>query len=103
ASKVSVELVKTKTKLGRVQHKIQLQGLNKSHGKSKAMNVLSEGEQRVVSLAAFLADVTSKPNSAPFIFDDPISSLDQTYEEHTAKRLIDLSRERQVIVFTHRL
>ena len=67
------------------------------------MSVLSEGEQRIVSLAAFLADVGSKPNSAPFIFDDPISSLDQTYEEHTAKRLVSLSENRQVIVFTHRL
>lgn len=103
AFKVSVELVKTKTKLGRVQHKIQLHGLHPQHGRSKAMSVLSEGEQRIVSLAAFLADVTSKPNSAPFIFDDPISSLDQTYEEHTAKRLVALSERRQVIVFTHRL
>lgn len=103
ASKVNVELIKTKTKFGRVQHKIQLRGLNPQHNRRKAMNVLSEGEQRIVSLAAFLADVTSKPNSAPFIFDDPISSLDQTYEEHTAKRLVDLSTERQVIIFTHRL
>lgn len=103
ASKVNIELVKTRTELGRVKHKIQLSGLNDQHNRSKAMNVLSEGEQRIVSLAAFLADVASKPNSAPFIFDDPISSLDQTYEEHTAKRLADLSEERQVIVFTHRL
>lgn len=103
AAKVSVELIKTKTKFGRVQHKIQLHGLNVQHSRSKAMNVLSEGEQRIVSLAAFLADVTSKSNSAPFIFDDPISSLDQTYEEHTAKRLVDLSKDRQVIIFTHRL
>ena len=103
ASKTSVELVKTKTKHGRVQHKIQLHGFNPQHGRSKLANVLSEGEQRIVSLAAFLADVTSKPNAAPFIFDDPISSLDQTYEEQTAKRLIALSNERQVIVFTHRL
>lgn len=103
ASRVSVELVKTKIDLGSVQHRIQLHGLNPVHGQSKAAKVLSEGEQRIVSLAAFLADVTSKPNSAPFIFDDPISSLDQTYEEHTAKRLASLSAERQVIVFTHRL
>lgn len=103
AGKVKVELVKTKTRHGRVQHKIQLHGLHAQHSRSKAVQVLSEGEQRIVSLAAFLADVTSKPNSAPFIFDDPISSLDQTYEEHTAKRLVDLSNERQVIVFTHRL
>jgi energy-coupling factor transporter ATP-binding protein EcfA2 len=103
ASKVTVELVKTRPKLGRVYHKVQLQGLNHQHSRSKAMSVLSEGEQRIVSLAAFLADVGSKPNSAPFIFDDPISSLDQTYEEHTAKRLVSLSENRQVIVFTHRL
>tara|TARA_Y100001937_G_C7133838_1_gene338907 strand:- start:1397 stop:3958 length:2562 start_codon:yes stop_codon:yes gene_type:complete len=103
AAKVNVELVKTKTKLGRVQHRIQLHGVHPQHDRSKAGQVLSEGEQRIVSLAAFLADVTSKPYSAPFIFDDPISSLDQTYEEHTAKRLIALSADRQVIVFTHRL
>lgn len=103
ASKVNIELVKARTEHGRVKHKIQLSGLDTQHNRSKAMNVLSEGEQRIVSLAAFLADVTSKPNSAPFIFDDPISSLDQIYEEHTAKRLVDLSEERQVIVFTHRL
>jgi len=103
ASKISVGLVKTKTKLGRAQHKVQLNGVNPHHSKNKATNVLSEGEQRIVSLAAFLADVTSKPNSAPFIFDDPISSLDQSYEENTAKRLIALSADRQVIVFTHRL
>lgn len=103
ASKINVELIKTKTKLGRVHHKIQLHGLNPQHNRSKAMSVLSEGEQRIVSLAAFLADVTSKPGSAPFIFDDPISSLDQKYEEYTAKRLVGLSSDRQVIVFTHRL
>lgn len=102
-NKLSIELVKTRTEHGRVKHKIQLHGLNAQHSRSKAMSVLSEGEQRIVSMAAFLADVTSKPNSAPFIFDDPISSLDQTYEENTAKRLVELSADRQVIVFTHRL
>ncbi len=103
ASKINIELVKARTEHGRVKHKIQLSGLDTQHNRSKAMNVLSEGEQRIVSLAAFLADITSKPNSAPLIFDDPISSLDQIYEEHAAKRLVDLSEERQVIVFTHRL
>lgn len=103
ASKISVELVKTKPKLGRMPHRIQLYKVDPQYSESKAMNVLSEGEQRIVSLAAFLADVTGKPDSTPFIFDDPISSLDQTYEEHAAKRLVDLSSDRQVIVFTHRL
>lgn len=65
--------------------------------------VLSEGEQRAVALASFLADVTGAARAAPVIFDDPISSLDQDFEETVATRLVELSRTRQVIVFTHRL
>ena len=65
--------------------------------------MLSEGELRVVSLAAFLADVAIDSRSTPLIFDDPISSLDHIFEEATAVRLALLSRSRQVIVFTHRL
>lgn len=103
AGSISVELVKGRASKGKVMHKLQLKGINQQHSKSKSVDVLSEGEQRIVSLAAFLADVTGKPYSAPFIFDDPISSLDQKYEEKTAKRLLDLARERQVIVFTHRI
>lgn len=41
--------------------------------------------------------------NTPFIFDDPISSLDQDYEEATVDRLVALSQSRQVIVFTHRI
>ncbi|MDE0092033.1 MAG: hypothetical protein OXN83_01960, partial [Oligoflexia bacterium] len=33
----------------------------------------------------------------------PISSLDQTFEEAVATRLVKLSNQRQVIIFTHRL
>ncbi|WP_449428366.1 AAA family ATPase [Rhodanobacter umsongensis] len=65
--------------------------------------VLSEGESRIVALAAFMADVTAGPVNVPFIFDDPISSLDQRFEEATARRLIREAKVRQVIVFTHRL
>ena len=68
-----------------------------------AGKVLSEGETRIVSLAAFLADITGSEHSAPFIFDDPISSLDQDYEEKVVGRLVDLAKTRQVIIFTHRL
>jgi energy-coupling factor transporter ATP-binding protein EcfA2 len=77
ASQVKVELVKSKVSKGRVLHKLQLRGATQS----SLADVLSEGENRIVSIAAFLADVTGKSNQAPFIFDDPISSLDQTYEE----------------------
>lgn len=65
--------------------------------------VLSEGESRIVALAAFMADVTGGPVNVPFVFDDPISSLDQRFEEATARRLIREAKARQVIVFTHRL
>lgn len=65
--------------------------------------VLSEGESRIVALAAFLADITGSGQPTPFVFDDPISSLDQEFEERVADRLVELSRTRQVIVFTHRL
>jgi ABC-type bacteriocin/lantibiotic exporter with double-glycine peptidase domain len=54
-------------------------------------------------LAAFLADITGSGQPTPFVFDDPISSLDQEFEERVADRLVELLRTRQVIVFTHRL
>lgn len=100
ATRIRVELVKTKAEKGKVLHRLQLKG---AKGRQPLDNVLSEGERRVVALAAFLADLTEKPNNAPFIFDDPISSLDQTWEENTIDRLVQLSETRQVIVFTHRL
>jgi ABC-type sugar transport system ATPase subunit len=40
---------------------------------------------------------------SPFIFDDPISSLDQDYEERVVARLVELAKDRQLIIFTHRL
>lgn len=77
--------------------------LRDAHGKVASRAILSEGEQRIVALASFLADVTASNRSVPLIFDDPISSLDQVYEEAVAKRLVSLALTRQVIVFTHRL
>lgn len=69
----------------------------------KADSILSEGERRIIALAAFLADISGSGQPTPFVFDDPISSLDQDFEEHVVERLIALARERQVIIFTHRL
>jgi energy-coupling factor transporter ATP-binding protein EcfA2 len=77
--------------------------LRDAHGNVASRTVLSEGEQRVVALASFLADATANDRSTPLIFDDPISSLDQIFEEAAARRLVALARTRQVIVFTHRL
>lgn len=101
AKHVRVSIVKTGAKKGHIYHQIKFtdsvqDGVNIS-------NVLSEGESRIVSLAAFLADVESRASNTPFVFDDPISSLDQRFEEATVSRLIRLCENRQVIVFTHRL
>ncbi|MCY4418266.1 MAG: AAA family ATPase, partial [Cytophagales bacterium] len=67
-------------------------------------SILSEGEQRIIALALFLAEMhMGGSKKTPFIFDDPVSSLDAAYQERIAKRLVDLAnRDRQVIVFTHR-
>lgn len=70
---------------------------------SVASKILSEGETRIVTLAAFLADMGGSSDPSPFIFDDPISSLDQAFEERVVSRLVELSKTRQVVVFTHRL
>lgn len=97
---INVELKKAKTQIGRVYHRIYLKNKPKS---VKISDVLSEGEFRIISLAAFLADTEGRGIKTPFVFDDPISSLDHVYEEATASRLAELSQTRQVIVFTHRL
>jgi len=97
---ISVSLKKTHTEIGKVYHQIYLQN---THKNVKTKDIFSEGESRIVSLAAFLADTEGRESKSTFIFDDPISSLDHVYEEATAQRLIKLCQNRQVIVFTHRL
>lgn len=100
ASYINVTIEKTRTAKGRVFHQIRLKN-NKSDVPTG--EVLSEGELRIVSLAAFLADIEGRRDKRPIIFDDPISSLDQDFEEYTVERLVELCKNRQVIVFTHRL
>lgn len=100
ATKIRAELVKQNISRGIPYHCIKIKGALQS---TSPAEIFSEGEFRIISLAAFLADVTGGNNANPFIFDDPISSLDQHFEEATVDRLIELSKERQVIVFTHRL
>lgn len=65
--------------------------------------ILSEGEQRIVALAAFFADATGRNELSPIIIDDPISSLDCNYEERAIKKIVELAKVRQVILFTHRI
>lgn len=66
-------------------------------------DVLSEGEKRVVALAAFFAESSGRIDKTPLIVDDSISSLDYLFEDAVIRRLVDIAKKRQVIVFTHRL
>lgn len=66
-------------------------------------DVLSEGEQRGLGFACFLAEVTTLGGDGPIVLDDPVSSFDQSRRELVAVRLHDESQKRQVIVFSHDL
>lgn len=64
-------------------------------------DILSEGEQKAISLAEFLTELQLDIIQAPVIFDDPVNSLDHRIIDEVGKRLIELSKTRQVIIFTH--
>lgn len=99
ADHLKIEITKTGATKGRVRHRLVL----KNATAHKAGAILSDGENRVASLAACFADFLAEDRNVPFVFDDPMSSLDQEHEELVAERLVQLAAERQVIVFTHRL
>lgn len=70
-------------------------------GKVKPSKVLSEGEQKVLAMADFLAEARLAGITAPIIFDDPVSSLDHRRIREVAQRIAGLAEHHQVIVFTH--
>lgn len=71
------------------------------NGKHKPSRVLSEGEQKVLAMADFLAEARLAGITAPVIFDDPVSSLDHRRINEVAQRVAALAEATQVIVFTH--
>lgn len=70
-------------------------------GKYKPSKILSEGEQKVLAIADFLAEARLTGITAPVIFDDPVSSLDHRRINEVAQRVTSLAETTQVIVFTH--
>lgn len=74
--------------------------LSPSH---RLSDVLSEGEQKAIALADFLAEASLKGSPNPIVFDDPVTSLDYKRHLHVVDRLVNISRNRQVIVFTHNI
>jgi len=63
--------------------------------------VVSEGEQRCLSIAAFFAELSTTDEQSGIVFDDPVSSLDYQWRQGVARRLVQEAETRQVIVFTH--
>ena len=63
--------------------------------------VVSEGEQRCLSIAAFFAELSTADDLSGIVFDDPVSSLDYQWRQGVARRLVQEAKARQVIVFTH--
>ena len=101
ANHLNVSLVSTAAVKGRGAYRIVLNDVN--NGEIPIANSLSSGERRIVAIAAFIADSINNDNTIPFVFDDPVSSLDNEFEREVAKALKMLSETRQVIVFSHRL
>lgn len=63
--------------------------------------ILSEGEQRAIAIASFLAEIRLGKGRGGIVLDDPVSSLDHRRRWEVAERLAIESLTRQVIVFTH--
>jgi energy-coupling factor transporter ATP-binding protein EcfA2 len=93
-----VSLNSTTTK-GKTFHKLVI----KLPGAMAPRDILSEGEQRAIAIASFLAEINIGGGKGGAVFDDPISSLDHRRREQVVKRLIEEATKRQIIVFTHDL
>jgi ABC-type Mn2+/Zn2+ transport system ATPase subunit len=65
--------------------------------------ILSEGEQKVIALADFIAETNITTINKGVVFDDPVNSLDEERKSVIAKRLVSISENKQVIIFTHDL
>lgn len=82
---------------GKTQFKLALQ----LPGGGTPAAILSEGEQRAIAIASFLAEIKLSKVRGGIVFDDPVSSLDHRRRWEVAERLATESLSRQVIVFTH--
>ncbi len=64
-------------------------------------DVLSEGEQKGVALALFIAERRMQLSKNPIILDDPVNSLDHFITAKLVERLSKLGN--QIIIFSHNL
>ncbi|HDO1323507.1 TPA: AAA family ATPase [Aeromonas veronii] len=90
--------VDTETRGHRGKQMLRLRLTGKTNG---ITDVASEGEQKCVALASFMAELTVDDRKSAIIFDDPINSLDHKWRRMFADRIATESLVRQIIVFTH--
>lgn len=91
---IEITLEKTGAGKGKVRNRLRILG-------NDVPDILSEGEQKTVGLALFLAEIESQQDKCPIVFDDPVNSLDHEIAHLLAKNLIELSNRHQLIIFTH--
>lgn len=96
ASKVLIS--RTRTSQGNTYQRCGLNGINDSIN-----SILSEGEQKIIALSNFLAECTIDNRLNTIIFDDPVTSLDIDNRDLIASKIVQLSQNRQIVVFTHDL
>jgi energy-coupling factor transporter ATP-binding protein EcfA2 len=84
---------------GTTCHQIELDGCTSLP--AHLTDILSEGEQNIVAIAGFLAELNVCGHKNPIVLDDPVCSFDHKYSEKIAKRLVQESTKRQIIIFTH--
>ncbi len=92
-SNMEVKLEGAGTRKGKASTKLTITN------KDEVTAILSEGEQKAVGLALFLAEASMQKQANPIILDDPVNSLDHRIASFFADRLLEL--DNQVIVFTH--
>lgn len=97
APSVDVSMMPTSGKKGVLYHRLRL-----SAAPDVPVNkVVSEGEHRCLALATFLAELSTASSQSAIVLDDPVSSLDHVRRSYVARRLVELGKSRQVVVFTH--
>lgn len=87
---------------GQTKHQLQIKEAF-PHKQMTLSGVLSDGEQHVIGLAAFMAELQVAEGDNGIILDDPVSSLDYRWMDRVAERLVKEACKRQVIVLTHNI
>lgn len=96
---VGVNLEQTNSEKGNAYFRIEL--VNSQNGNASLAKIASEGEYRAVALAGFLTELATADHTSSIVLDDPVTSLDHGRRELIATRLIEESKNRQVVIFTH--